>query len=447
MKLSKSYFSHKSFLITLIALISVLVVTRLVFVVFTPPGFFLDEAATGAHVVSMLHEATNAHGTAWPLFSESLGGGYTTPIYLYPLVGWATVFGTSELSLRYFSVTVTLFAIALISAALSVWLGRREALIAAAAALALPWGWLQGSLAWDPALVPFLVGLAFISFTFLYQRASRADKYVSYAVFPLSLIALAYLYPPARVTAPLLFIAGYTLLFLKRRIGLRSLFVICLSAAVISLPLLQFMLQPAALERTQLLSVFHNTSLVGGLWQTFVNALGLMNPLFLFATGDPNLRHSTGVQGMLGIAAVAPLLALTVTFCTAVWRRTLTTVFDKKTLLLLAIAVFGYLASILGSALTNESQPHSLRATAAWPFTIILIVLGWRIILAHRIISVRYIAVVVFLIGTIAYAADLSLAYPARAASSFDVSERTKIDSGQPTPGYPNLALEYYIKR
>lgn len=447
MKKTKSLINNNRFVTSLIVIIIIVVILRIALVLFSPPGFFLDEAATGAHVVAMLHQGTNAHGIPWPLFSESLGGGYTTPIYLYPLVGWAAIFGTSELALRYFSVIFTLLAIGLMAAAMNKWFGRREALITAAAMLALPWGWLQGSLAWDPALVPFFVGLAFLSFTLLYHSSKSFDRTLAYGLFPLSLIGLAYLYPPLRVTAPLLFIAGYAVLLRHKQIDLRTIAVTCLIAAIVSLPLLQFMLQPAALGRTSALSVFHDTSVFGGLWLVIVNMLGLINPFFLFVNGDPNLRHATGIQGMLGAAAIIPLVVLATRCIRAAWKRQITKVFDPTTILLISIGIFGIIASLLGSALTNESQPHSLRATAAWPFAIILIVIGWRIILAHRSKLLRYSAIAVFVVATIGYAVDLAFFYPTRAAGSFDVPQREAIYHHQSTPGYPDMARQYYETR
>src|SRR5680860_979184 len=73
----------------LVIVIFMLVLMRVFILPLSPPGFYIDEAASGAHVVAMVTNYTNAHGQAWPLFSQSLGGGFTTPIYLYPLSIWA----------------------------------------------------------------------------------------------------------------------------------------------------------------------------------------------------------------------------------------------------------------------------------------------------------------------------------------------------------------------
>ncbi|OGL22259.1 hypothetical protein A2707_02930 [Candidatus Saccharibacteria bacterium RIFCSPHIGHO2_01_FULL_45_15] len=433
------------FSLLLIVGIVLLVIARLISVVTSPPGFFLDEAAGAAHAISLLHTGANAHDVALPLYSESLGGGYTTPIYLYPLVSWIAVFGTSELAIRYFSVICGLLAIALMSFAINIWLTKRDALIAAVVALALPWGWLQSNLAWDPALVPLFVAGAFAAFTVALHDTSKTTRSVMLVMLSLFLIGLAYLYPPARVTAPLLFIGGYAVLWKQSTVSARTVFITCLVSIVIALPLAQFMLQPEALERSAALSVFHDTSILNGLLLFAVNILQLLNPAFLFVTGDPNLRHATGSQGVLGIAAIPAVIALITAFIYWLRHRKTSTLFSGKERALLAISGFGILAAFIGSALTNEGQPHSLRACAAWLFIVILLTIGWRLIMARSTRRlVRWVAVGIAIVATCAYVADLVLFYPDRSASSFDVSQRQRINDNQPTPGYPDLARKYY---
>lgn len=425
-----------------------LITARLLLPLITPPGFFLDEAATGAHVASMLHNWTNAHGTTWPLFSESLGGGYTTPVYLYPLTIWAAIFGASELSLRYFSVFATLAAIAVIAYVVRLWVGHRTGLITAVAGLALPWGWLQGSLAWDPALVPLFVAGALLFFSLSLLGKSRRTKIIALVGFPITLIALAYLYPPMRVTAPLLFAAAYALFLKKRTIGIRGLLITCLGATLLALPLAMFMFQPEALARSQALSVFHDASLLHGLWFALLNFLGLINPIFLFVTGDPNLRHSTGFEGMLGIAAVPPLLALLYVLLQTLRRQKPFIALNQKTRFLLLVSLYGTIACLLGSALTNEGQPHSLRATGAWMFLLITLSIGWMTILSGKVHTyLRIAAFSVAIVATVAYVTDFAFAYPERSATSFDVEPRQAIYDNLPTPGYPELARRYYLIR
>lgn len=409
----------------------------------------MDESAGAAHVVAMLQHGTNAHGQAWPLFSASLGGGYTTPIYLYPLVGWAALFGTSELALRAFSLAATFAAIAAIACTAMLWKGRRFGLITAAVSLALPWGWIQGSVAWDPALVPVFVAVPLLIFSILI-RTKQQNRFVTAAllvVLSLSLVALAYLYPPARVTAPLLFLGYYIVLLFRNIISYRLAFVVCLLSLLAALPLAAFMFQPESLERSRELSIFHGQSIFGGAIIFIGNILQLINPVFLFVTGDANLRHSTGVQGMLGLASLPAVIILAVAaFRAVVTRPVARTLIHNSTVQLLLLCTAGVIFSITGSALTNEGQPHSLRATAAWPFFAIILAIGWYKLLDQRR-AIRTTAISLFVIATAAYIIDVALYYPIRSHDAFDTDIIHQLQAGKDILDYPDLSKQYYQTR
>lgn len=435
--------SHQYWL--LLTVILTIIALRIVLLSFTPPGFYLDEAASGAHVVSMLQNGTNAHGEARPLYSASLGGGYTTPIYLYPLTAWSFLFGVSEYSLRAFSLFATVAAAALIALTVRLWLGNKAALIAALTSLVLPWGWIQGSLAWDPALVPLFVAASLFCLSIALKAPTTRRRMIAAATSGLSLIALAYLYPPCRVTAPLLLTLYYGMLLYQKKISIKFSLIAAGIFALLCVPLLQFMLQPEALERSAELSVFHGTDIVHGIWQAIVNFALMLSPIFLFITGDNNLRHATGSQGMLGLAAAPAIIALLymgVRLLRDYKRTGRQPLTQTQWLVLISIAGVGF--SLLGSALTAEGQPHSLRATAAWPFFAILVTIGWVHIITKLSRPVRVALVTFAAIATVVYVFDLTVYYPARSADSFDVSSRQLINNGQKLTDYPALSLFYY---
>lgn len=421
----------------LVVTICVLVALRIAILPFSPPGFYMDESAGSAHVASMVQHGTNAFGQPWPLFSPALGGGYTTPVYLYPAAAWSFVFGFSPLSLRFFSEIMTLGAIMLIAYALRLWAGKRAALLAACVGLALPWGWLQGSLVWDPALVPFFVGAAFWAFSQLLFTKSARIKYFALFLLPVSLVLLAYLYPPLRVSAPLMFIAAYALLYKRQIVRWPQLLATVVGSGVISLPLLHFMQDPDSLARSQNLLVFSQLPLLPAIGTLIVNMLQLISPWFLFATGDPNLRHSTFFEGMLGVAAVPATVAVIVMIAKS-WRK------RRGDLLLVWVALFGVVVSLAGSALTDEGQPHSLRATAAWPFFVILLALGWQWIFDLKNKKYLRLSVIVFVAATLVYAAELAFIYPQYSVDAFNKDIYEKAIRHQPTPDYPGLSLKYY---
>lgn len=429
----------------LVSGIAALILLRALLLIVTPPGFYLDEAAGGAHIIALLTHGTNAHNESWPLFSRSLGGGYTTPIYLYPLAIWSFIFGTSEYALRAFSLFATVIAALLISLTLRLWLGNKAALIAAVSALILPWSWIQGSVAWDPALVPMFVAASLYSFTVALKTSVSRHQIIAIGATGVSLVALAYLYPPCRVTAPLLLALFYGTLLYQKKLSVKIGLITAGSLAVLCLPLLHFMLQPEALARSAELSVFHNATILEGISRVILNFSAMLNPIFLFITGDANLRHATGQQGMLGLSVLPAVFALLYVGvrCIQKYRE------DKhlKTtpiISLVSIACAGIIFSILGSALTAEGQPHSLRATAAWPFFIVLITIGWTQLLALTSRRIRLLAIAFAVATTCWYVVDLSVYYPQRSAEAFDAPVRQAIKDGIPTRDYPALSQYYY---
>lgn len=175
------------------------------------------------------------------------------------------------------------------------------------------------------------------------------------------------------------------------------------------------------------------------------NFIAMLNPIFLFITGDANLRHATGQQGMLGLATLPPLLTLLyIGICRLLAYRDTRDLAITPTISLLSLACVGIILSILGSALTAEGQPHSLRATAAWPFFVILITIGWIKLLALPQVWLRRSALVIALLATSWYLIDFAFYYPDRSAAAFDVPARQAITSHSPDNNYPALAKYYY---
>jgi hypothetical protein len=423
----------------------VLLVTRIAILPFSPPGFYQDEAGSGANVRAMLAHGTDFSGQHHrPLFFWAGGTGYYSPVYIYPLTLWAKLYGSGEFQLRYFSEVATLLGIAFLALAVRYWFGTWFAWLQAVVALALPWGWLQGSLAWDAALIPMFMGLTVLCASVLLFSTKPVHRRIAAVGLPAALVTSMYDYSPCRASAPLLAVTIYFVLRRHRVLSKVAIAAAAGSAAVLAFPLAEFLRQPAARSRATYLSVFHGTSFGDGVRATLRNLLGLLDPRFLFIHGDPNLRHSTGYQGMLGAVSIIPAIALIV-FLTRSQRgrsSVIDTVGARSTTLIL-ISVTGAVLGLLSSALTNEGQPHSLRATSAWPFLAILLALGWWTILQVPKRRSALVCMLVFAAGTTAYAADLAGGYRARSADAFDVGIRKQISDGGPT-AYPPYALTYY---
>jgi hypothetical protein len=437
------FFDKKTTILT--GVIVLLLLARITILPLSPPGFYSDEAATGAHVVAMVKHHTNAQGQSWPLFSKSLGGGFTTPVYLYPLSIWASLFGVSELALRAFSQFVTIFTIITVGASIYLWLGKKAGLIAMIVALALPWGWLQGSIAWDPVMVPLFIAITFFGFSLLVQRTSLRLRLTGMILLPLSLILLAYVYPPYWVVAPLLFISMYSFLIVKKYLSYPAALSSTVATLTLVIPLLLFIVSPDTLTRSSTVSIFYHANLLEAMGLFIRNIILLSQPFFLFIFGDFNVRQSIGYQGMLGLGAVAPIIILIVIAVKKIGNKALNFL-TKQELLLIGIAAMGYLLSLFGSALTNEGQPQSLRSCGAWPFAVVIITIGWLVILRQHRQWLKQVTITIFIMATIAYMIDLAYVFPTSSGKFFDTVERSKILSHQ-TIRYPELALQYYNTR
>lgn len=386
---------------------------------------FMDEVTTGAHVRSIIEHGTDANGAPWPLMAGSLGGGYTTAVYLYPLVAWVMLFGDGSVALREFSQVMAMLAVCAVAGGVYFWRGKRAAIVALLAGLSLPWSWVNGMVAWDPAITPLFVALGFLLFSYLVNRQPKRlwQRNLVLGGLTLALVLAAYSYPPARVTAPLLLLGAVAYLLRMQRMSWSSWVTVVGVGAVSSLPLLQFMLSPEALGRSSHLSVFSD-SLLGGIELFVVNMAELLGLVGLFISGDPNPRHSPGFMGMLGLAALLPIGY-------ALYRRVRGGVTGQLGRLF-HLAWFGIFAGLIGSALTNEGQPHYLRAVAAWPFFVVLITVGWELLLDRK--STLYW--ITLAIGGVTTAVFIAWMLQGYATYSYEAFEST--------PTQPGVELDYY---
>ena len=162
---------------------------------YSPPGFYVDEAAGAAHAICLNSSLTDYNGVKIPLLAESLGGGYTTPTYMYPLALWARVFGNSIFSLRWFSTFIVLLTVLFtycVGRNIGFEKGNITVLLLAAVC---PWAFHLSRMAWDPPMATMLLmgGVYFVS-----SPASIRNTVLS-SIFA---VLAMYAYPPFRVVVP-----------------------------------------------------------------------------------------------------------------------------------------------------------------------------------------------------------------------------------------------------
>ena len=418
---------EKTIRIAVVVAIISLIALRFLLLIWNNHNLYIDEIGAAVHADKILETGKDFAGNSWPLMSQSFGGGYTTGIYLYPLTAWIAIFGDGSIALRAFSQLVTVLAIFAISYGVYLWIGKRTAIISLLVGLSLPWSWMSGNMAWDPAITPLFIALGFMFFSILAVKKPVGIKQITVSsALVLSLLASAYSYPPLRVVAPLLLVGMAIWLFRNKLLSKLSTLVSVIVGAVFSIPLLLFMLSPGALSRSQDVSAF-TYSWIDGIFQTILQFIALFDPVTLFVTGDSNLRHSSGFGGMLGLVGAIGLAYLIF----VLWRKKS----DKRTNSLASIASFGVAVGFLGSALTVNDHQY-LRAVAAWPFFVVLISIGISKLTESKL-KLKYLIVTACVAFSILFIFDLAFNYPAR---SYDAFKSSESDNNIP-------AFNYYYSR
>ncbi len=335
----------------------------------SPRGFYVDEAAGAAHVLCLAQDGCNYHGEFLPLYSQSLGGGLTTPVYLYTNWLWSRAMGTSPEAFRAFSVCMGV--ITLLAAAGTVYThwGKSGFLFTLVAGIISPWGFQMSRIAWDPPLAPacLMLGLFLFSYFKNVWSAVLAGLFLSLSM---------YSYPTFYAFVPPLVIILLDLAKDKVR-WLWSF----LSFGFFCLPLAYLIVRGNLSGRFQMIgitSTYHANPAAGAdfgglLWHFIQNYVVHFTPDFLLFHGDANLRHSTGEFGIMSwLDAMLLVATLVILLIHKLKQRSRLFHYSSIQGKFLSFIVVALLLSFGPAALTWESLPHALRSIGGWPFLIML---------------------------------------------------------------------------
>ena len=334
----------------------------------SPPGFFMDEAYIGGHVLCLAHAGHDLDGRRWPLFSPSGGGGYASPTHLYPAAVWVRCFGGSIVSLRaYAAATMTLAIVGLFFLARRL-MGTRGALYAMLAASVSPFLFQVSRMAFDDPAA-FLLGLTWGGYFFL-RAASWRDAIVAAAFLSLA----AYAYPSGRIVLPALVALLAWVKHGNRELRAANLATFFAAGLLLCLPLAIQTFRGGLMARYEAVGLFspqyrHAHGLDGPrVWLVFVqNCLLQFSPDYLFVHGDANLRHNSQFSGELSWLDAAALV-LGLAFLATRWRAARPAKWDR----VVVFAMIGFVVGVLPAAITWEGLPHALRSAACWPFAALL---------------------------------------------------------------------------
>ncbi|HOK03787.1 MAG TPA: glycosyltransferase family 39 protein [Victivallales bacterium] len=281
-----------------------------------PNGFFIDESSIGYNAYSILKTGRDEYGILYPLFFRAFDN-YQDPVMVYCLVPFLKFFGLNKAIVRLPSAIFHIFASLLF--ALLVYEYLRDKLISILSAFyfsVLPWSFCLSRTVFS-GYTPMLLGL---TGGVLFLLKAFRKRSIHLAIFSAIFFAFAmYSHNCGRPIAAIM-ILSFLIVFNKSLI--KRWKIICamfLTLSLLSLPIaIAFFYNPACLTaRFKEISLYHNSSnILEFLSGVFIRYLEYFSPIFLFFTGDNNLRHNTGV-GQLYIFLL-PLFLLGIYF---LWKK------------------------------------------------------------------------------------------------------------------------------
>lgn len=332
-----------------------------------PPGLFVDESSIGLNAYTMLKNGVDEHGVAYPLYFKAFGD-YKNGLFVYSVVPFFKLFGTSIESLR---LTAAIWGLATVGI-FSFWVKSQNVrkglwLLCVGICLSSPWLLQLSRVAFEVATYPFFLILAAVAYWKIVHATEKAAinpwmSYRWYLLFSGALVGVFYAYTSGRMIAPLLLLAGFVLRLKKSKLSH-----LCMGLALFGIGILPAVSweranQGALLARYAVVGLSNYTTSP----QEFITTASRQyiqhfSPTFLLSTGDGNLRHS---QSGLLLVATVPLILVGL----------LTTVKNTAHRFYLW-ALIGFLVSPIPSALTIQS-PHSLRSSSLAVFALLFAVKG-----------------------------------------------------------------------
>lgn len=348
-----------------------------------PPALFGDEVDVGYQAYSLLMTGKDLTGRFLPFYLKSLSE-YRTPLYIYSAVPFVGIFGLNEWGVRLPAVfwgIISIIGIFLLGRKIY---NAKVGLTAMALMSVSPWHLQYSRASFEVTmLLSFLIlGVHF------FLKGSEKNRY--FILSAILLISSIYIYSTAVVFAPLLILL-LVVLYRKQiqKTSAKTILLVVLSAVIVLLPLGTSLITGEAKERFTTVSIFQDKILLDKLnlarkgetyyspekelkktdpktelifhnkatvfTQVFLtNYFKAINPLFLFADGDINFRHSIHEMGEEYLFELI-LLVLGIFALTKSER--------KKSLLL-----FGWLLlAPIPASLTDQGGSHATRLIIMLP--------------------------------------------------------------------------------
>ena len=354
-----------------------------------PLGLFFDESTIGIQASNLSRSGFDIHDEQGPIFFKS-DSDYDSPILIYSTAAIFKVLGVSEYTLRL--PNLIFFSIALFLAFyLATRLFKENRFIWVYCIIAfgfLPQLFTISRLSFEAiSQLACLAGVCLCVWWAFQQSDAQPLGFVKPALSGLLLGISVYTYSTASLLSALFMLSLLLIYYEKKNLSkLISLIVACLVALI---PYAVFSLKnPGALtSRFKAISfLYEQLPFVEKLRIFQSNYFSFWSLDFLIKHGDSNLRHSTGVGGIVFLSVFILFIIGLADFFLSLLKKDI----DKFRLLL----VINLFVTPIASAMTSEGNPHAVRAILLGYFMVIISCYGFQRVLSLYNKTVRGILLV-----------------------------------------------------
>ncbi len=377
-----------------------------------PPGLFGDEVDVGYQAYSLLETGKDLTGRFMPFYLKSLSE-FRTPLYIYSAVPFIAIFGLNEWGVRLPAVFWGISSIIGIFLLGKKLFNTRVGLIAMFLMSLSPW-----HLQYSRASFEVTMLLSFIIFgVYFFLLGIGKNRYFIHSV--ILLVSSIYIYSTAVVFIPVLIILLLVIFWREvQKTGVRIMFAVILTAAILLLPVLISMITGEAKERFSAISIFQDNVLTDKInlarkGQEFFNPNGIsekispkveiifynkpmifaqvfitnyfksLSPSFLFSEGDINFRQGIHEMGALYYFESILIILGMFIIVRGDWKK--------------SAFIFGWLIlAPVPASLTYQGGFHATRLFIMLPPLVMLSAIGGNWILENKkIFIVRLLALIV----------------------------------------------------
>lgn len=444
-----------------VILIVSLFIPRLTYLDYSPPGFFVDEAAAAAHLLCLRDTGANCNGESFTMYSRTFGNGRIGPVYQYLGWFWVEFIGSTIFDLRFLSAlfgSLTILAMFYFCRKIS---SPKLAFWAGLSGLIMPWSFQGSRLSWDPPLAP-VFAFASVMLFLLINKSNRPFLTILSSSILCTLAAMVY--PPVLMHLFFLFALLFVFQIWIVKISFKYwLYLLaCTGALLAPLKLSDTSTVSGRVAEVSIFGEHENNPTRGQpisarLVQFGDNILQHFNPDYIFKNGEYNLRHCVdrfGIFSWLDIFAVSSGLLL---WILARFAKTLRAEDVQHLRAPLLVGFLGYLSACMAASLTWDSIPHGLRSFSGWPFAALFF--GTCLQYVSRSVVLRLSAIIITVIFSINFFTYYFGRYRISSAWWYDTDVTSKLEASLKKNSkedlkkfleqrhYPSIAAEYFYRQ